>query len=400
MATYADKLERIKKNIQGRTGLSNLVPGSKAFQFIEATSFEAMQLEYKMEEYVRRVSILTATGKDLDNIGNKVVGVKRLGQVVPFVTASMKAIKLYVKSGVFGDINKDVNENPIDIVVPEGVIISGILSGQSIRLRISKQVTLSKDASEAYIDAEYLQGPVSAIPTGIINSHNFKNYTQAINNRLLVVNSVPIGSGREEEADDNYRYRIVNNPRAIPKTTYQGIYQAAITTSGVSNAFLEQASNGGGTFTIYVQGTTPITADEVVEDVNLKVSDIVGPWVVFNVRKPNYIGLSASLSIDTFGTLTNPEAVRDKIKALISDQINNFYGTEFFIESILRTAISAHANISNATFDYVHVYSGAGELRGYQEIDLNENQNPVLYLSSKEKLIVEPIANSITSTIG
>lgn len=400
MATYTDKLERIKKNIQERTGLSNLVPGSKAFQFIEATSFEAMQLEYKMEEYTRRVSILTATGQDLDNIGNKVVGVSRLGEVVPFVTASMKAVKFYVASGVFGDINKDTAGNPVDIVIPEGVIIEGSLNGSFIKLRVSKQAVLLTTESEAYINAEYIQGSISAIPTGIINSHNFSNYSQAINKRLLVANPVPIGSGREKESDENYRYRIVNNPKAIARTTYQGIYEAAITTSGVSNAFIEQASNGGGTFTVYVQGTTPITADEVVDEVNLKLSDIVGPWVVYNVKKPNYIGVSLSITVDTFGTLTNPAAVQAKIKALISDQINNFYGTEFFLESILRTAISAHANISAASFDYLHIYSGAGEERGYIEIDTVEDQNPTLYFNSKEKLIVEPIANAIITSIG
>jgi hypothetical protein len=400
MATYSDKIERIKKNLQIRTGLSNLVPGSTAFQFIEAVSYEAMQLEYKMEEYTKRVSLLTSTGEDLDNIGKKVLGITRLNSVAPFTTKSMKALKFYTKGGVFGDINKDENGNTRDIIIPEGVLITGNINGQIIKMRTTKEVTLPKYESEIFIDAEYIQGPTSTIPTSVLKTHNFKNYTQSINNRLLVTNSTPIGSGRESESDENYRYRLVNSSKAIPKTTYQGIYEAATTINGVSNIFIEQASNGGGSFTIYVQGITPITADEIIDDVRLKVSDTVSPWIVFNIKKPNYIGIALSITVETFGAITNPEVIASKIEASISDQVNNFYGNEFYIEAILKTAISAHQNIVKATFDFVNIYTGAGDSRGYIEVDFNETPNPVLYLNNKEKLIIEPITNSIYITMG
>jgi uncharacterized phage protein gp47/JayE len=400
MATYSDKIERIKKNIQSRTGLSNLVPGSMAFQFIEAVSYEAMQLEFKMEEYTRRVSLLTSTGKDLDNIGKKIVGLDRLGTVAPFVTKSMKAIKFYVKGGVFGDLNKDTDGNTRDIYIPEGVAVSGNINGKIVKLRISKAITLLKYESEMFVDAEYIEGPLSTIPTGIIKTHNFKNYTQAINERLLVSNPVPIGTGRETESDENYRYRLINSPKAIPKTTYQGVYESATMVNGVSNIFIEQASNGGGTFTIYVQGITPITADEVVEDVMLKIEDTVSPWVSFIVKKPNYIGLAMSFTVETFGAITNPNVIVSKVEALVSDQVNNFYGSEFQINSILRTVYSAHQNITRVTFDYVNIYTGAGDIRGYIEVDFDTNPDPVLYLNNKEKLIIEPVHNSISLSIG
>ena len=37
----------------------------------------------------------------------------------------------------FGDINKDASNSSIDIIIPEGVIISGNIAGQTIRLRSS-----------------------------------------------------------------------------------------------------------------------------------------------------------------------------------------------------------------------------------------------------------------------
>lgn len=400
MATYSDKLNRLKKALEQRTGLSSLVPGTKAFQIIESVAYEQMQLEYKIEEYVNRVSLLTATGGSLDKIGENFLGIKRLGEVEPFVTESMKAIKFYVSTGIFGDINKDATGTPQSIVIPEGTMIEGKIGTQPIRLRVSKVTVLPFDASEKYIAADFIQGQLATIPAGALKIHNFTGYTLAINNILKVTNPMPIASGRQRETDENYKFRLVNGLKAFPKTTTPGVHEIVTTTPGVSSVFIEQAANGGGSFNAFVQGITPITSDEVIVDVKSRLNEVIGPWVVYQVLKPNYIGLTMSIELRTFGSISNLEYITSVIVDKISEEVNNFYGPEFFVNSLLRIATNAHANISSAAFNYVHTYTGSDDIRGFSEIDLEADLNPVLYLSSKEKLIIEPIINSIAVMVA
>lgn len=399
MATYSDKLNRLIKALEARTGLSSLVQGSKAFQIMESVASELMQLEYKIEEYVNNVSLLTASGNYLDKIGENFLGIKRLEEVEPYVTESMKAIKFYVNSGVFGDINKDTSGAALDIVLPEGVLLEGKINNKTIRLRLSKTTELKKDESEKYVSAEFVQGEITSIPAGTIKVHNFKNYSQAVNDLLKISNTMPIASGREKESDTNYRFRINNALKSFPKTTYPGIYEAITTTPGVSNAFIERSSNGGGSFTAYVQGVTPITGDLVIEDVKDRLSSVVGPWVTTQILKPNYIGVTASISISTYGAIENADYILETIKDKINEEVNNFYGSEFYLNTLLKIVTSSHSSITTADFDYVHVYTGADDIRGFYEIDLEADSNPLLYISNKEKLIVEPIINSIIITV-
>lgn len=398
MATINDKLERLKRNVTNRTGISSIVPGTVSYQFLESVAYENMQIETQIQDFTRTKSLATGSDIDLDRIGRNFLGIERLDSELPFITESMKALKLYVATGTFGDINLDITGQAQNIIIPEGTIISGVYNGNQIRFRVSKDFILDKTLSEKFISAELITGPPGVIHVGILNSHNFTGYTQAINKRLLVTNTSPITTGREKESDDNYRFRLVNGLKAFPKTTYAGIYNELITIPGVSNIIIDQSSNGGGSFTVYVQGITPITSDELIDTVNSKLASIVGPWINYSVVKPRYIGISCSIKITTSGSIQNLDAVASKAKIDIENYVNNFYGDVIYFNSLLKIVQAAHPNILNATFNSLSFYSGSDEIRGENSIDI-EDTNPSLLMLPKEKIIVEPMLNSITITM-
>lgn len=395
MATYSDKLERMTHVLQTRTGLNNIIPGSKIHQILESFAYEMMNLEYDIEAYNRKNSLISAEGKDLDNIGDSpFFGKPRLGVVKTYVTDSMKALKFYVKNGTFGDINYDMTGTVKlgkSIIVPEGTIIESVTANRILKFRTTDTYELLPSEKEIYISAELIQGSYDVIPQNTLIRHNFSAYTQALNNKLLVTNVTAIGTGRESESDQNYRYRLINSPKAFPKTTEAGILELILTLPDVSSARIEKAPNGGGTFDIYVQGISPVTSNDTIENVKEIVSTSVGPWMVFNVLRPDYIGLELEIVLITRNG-ANEDYISSVAKDIIASYINNYQAYEFSILELAKHVEVSIDDVLSAVIVKANKYYGSEVSRKAKAIDLEEI-NPTIQIFSNEKLIVETLTD-------
>lgn len=393
MATYQDKIDRIVGSLTERTSLMNIVPGSMAGQLVQSVAYEQMNLEKILEDDAMANSLLSATGSKLDTIGNSFFGIARRPSISTAVTDSMKALKFYVKTGTFGDIN-----NNLPIIVPQGTIIEGTINSLTIRLRLTSDVTLVATDSEKYISAELVQGPNDILPSGTINRHYHKNYARALNSALLITNSSLIATGRPEETDNNYRYRLANSLSAFTRTNTDGIKETVNSIPGVSYSEVDQSSNGGGTFAIYVQGVSPITSDELILDVEFALSNQIPPWVMYNISKMNYVGLQMTLNLNVrnpsfyVGNTSFITGVQDAV----ATYINNFSYKQFEVHSILDVIKNYNNDITDVTFSFINKFTGVGLSRSYTTIDFTVDEAPIIFLTSIEKLVVEPVQNAIT----
>lgn len=396
MATFQDKLDRIVESWTRRTGLVNVIPGSTAYGLAESTAYEQLQIERLVEKSTKAKSLLDATGFDLDEIGGQFFGVERRKEIKPFVTSDMKVMKFYVKSGTFGSINSGG-----DIVIPEGVMLEGLSGGTTVRFRTTQQVTLPSFESEMYVSAELIQGPSDPISAWAINKHYFKGYSQAMSETLLVINPVVIGTGRAKESDDNYRYRLTNALRAFAKTNTAGIHATVTDLPGVSDAVILPAANGGGTFTVYVQSVSPETPDTLVDDATMALLQNAGPWVEYNILKPNYIGLQMDLVVTTRNpdTYALDDGFKHNIQDAVSNYVNNYFGADFYLMDILKLVENLHDDILDAQFASLKIYRGSGKFRKFNQVDLLVENNPIIYISNIEKVIIEPVANPITVAV-
>jgi hypothetical protein len=108
----------------------------------------------------------------------------------------------YVKSGNFGAIN-----NGQDIVIPDRVQISTVDPNGPIYL--ADAITLPAASNQQYFSATSMYaGSQSNSPSGVFTRHNFTNYAESRFGSLLVTNNYGIAGGRDQETDDDYRYRI------------------------------------------------------------------------------------------------------------------------------------------------------------------------------------------------
>ena len=390
MADYFGSLNRLLNSFKEKVGLQNLIPGTKGYQIAESIAYEQTMVENAITEYSTKNSIFTATNSDLDKIGNDIFGIPRLQEEQADITKSMKILKFYVEIGVFGDINRGENGLPQDIILPKGVSITGNINGIYYSFTTDSEYILGQNESEKYISAKMVQGDITMIPTNTLINHSFLNYSTAITKLLKVTNPSPISTGRAKETDDNYRYRISNSLRSHLTTTYYGIENALLTVPGVSSVTILNATSGGGTFTVFVQGITPVTSDDVISRCKDTLKTIIPPWVAYNVLKPYYIGIECILNVIV---AQKNDTITTNVIAAVSDTINNFGGNEFYINTILQQAQLSDSNILDVSFEMCRKHSGAETYRVYE--DIFTSSNPYISLYQLEKLIVEPISSAI-----
>lgn len=396
-ATYYDKLDNVTRFITDKTGIGNIVPGSIAYQIAQAIAYESYQQELKIDKEIDNNSILSAIDIYLDNIGDNFFGVKRKEARAPYVSEGMKALKFYVLGDrPFGAINSNN-----DITISKGTIISGSMNGNAVRFVVSEDTILGAAYYEGYVNAQLLQGPNSIITSNVLIKHSFTSYTDYQNSSLLVTNPYPILTGREKESDEDYRYRIQNSLRSLNQANIDGVLAVARSVQGVSDVTCYQAQDGAGTFTIYVQGITPITSDETITNVELALlQECATPWCDFNVLKPDYLGISMdiNISLTTTNSVANQDQFLTTIKSNIESYINNFNDTTLYFIDLKRQVLNISSDIANVEIVACTMYRGTDQFRQSEAIDLTSESSIVA--SDLEKIVVEPITDAITVSIG
>lgn len=393
MADLNNSLIRVLDKLKVAFGISSILPGSKLYQLAESIAYESYLTESMIDENILKNSLATATGYDLDLIGRNFFGISRIEEITPKITESMKLFKFYTNNGVsFGEINK-LNDQPTDILVPEGTLITGVYLGVEYTYRITSNILLTKNTSVGYFGAELIIGDNKTIPANTIKSHNFLTYTTSSSNLLLVTNTASIGTGRDRESDDNYRYRLTTSLKANSSSGYYGIKNKILEIPGVSNVEVLNGGSSGGSCDIYIQGVTPITSDELIITAKNAISSFIPPWCEYSVMKYRTIGLTMSFSIESGGRQLSQSSI-DSLESIITDYVNNFYGNEFRILTLSQLASQASPEFIYARLETLQVYSGSGDFRVYEDIDLLQ-VDPTIYLSNIDKIIIEQVYQPI-----
>jgi hypothetical protein len=394
MADLNNSLLRIIEKFKNAFNISTILPGSKLYQLAESIAYESATSESMLEDFVLKNSLMSASTFNLDTIGKNFFGLERIKNSNTVITASMKVLKFYTNNSVtFGNLNKTADGLLQDIIIPEGTVISGMYNQMEYSYKIKKQVILGKNTSIAYIDATQISGDNKIIPANILKEHNFYNYTANGSKSLLVTNAYSIGVGAQEETDNNYRNRLVTSLQSKSSSSYFGIRNEILAIPEVANVEIVNGAWGGGSLAVYIQGMTPITSDELIAKVYDVVSILVPAWATFTVNKFRYYGLTMSLRLNS-GALVLSEAAKQAVYNNIVEYVNNFYGNDFRIKSLLQIANSSSPEILNASLETVEIYTGSTDYRVYSLANLS-NPDPYIFLNTIDKLILEPTPSPI-----
>jgi uncharacterized phage protein gp47/JayE len=152
-------------------------------------------------------------------------------------------------------------------------------------------------------------GSQSNAPNGVFIRHNFTNYAQANFGSLLVTNNYGITGGRDQETDDDYRYRI-----HLKLISPSGANQAALqlqllTVPGIQDVVFDSQA---GTFYCYVYAITPLASASVLSAAQNAINNFVAFPLTGAVLNPDLVGISLSTTI----TLTAGSSATDQSTAV------------------------------------------------------------------------------------
>jgi hypothetical protein len=390
MAYIDERLFNIIDRVQSNTELANIVPGTNIFSILEANGYEFSKIENAFNAQVSRNNLLTASGSDLDAIAYNIFGIKRMGAIVPTVSAETKLIKLYTSSS-FGSINsgQDIVIAPGDIVM-EGATAQGFWKFSNY-----ETITLKSSDKEMFVAVRLILGPANIIPANTIIIHNFRGYSDSANGTLLVTNVAVIATGRPAETDENFRFRVSKALAAFTKTNFYGVHGAVTELPGVANARIGNASNGGGTTSIYIESISPQASTDLISKATSVLSETLPPWVNYSVSGPNYIGVTLVGTGSLFSQNDNTFSNKQSIIYDISSYINNFGVGAFDVLGLEDYILSRNRTLRSFTITSASIITGENDLRKYTTLDLTDDLTRIKFISYDEKLLVEPVTDAI-----
>ena len=192
------------------------------------------------------------------------------------------------RHGTFGDIN---SSNSIPLI--RGQVVSTQPYGQGITYRLLSPLTL--DASDNYAWAS-----VEATDTGsdynvgaeALIHHDFTDYEDYLNKTLLVTNIHAIGSGKDFESDNNYRYRLTQKVVDAEAANETALRLAALSVPGVADVIIKKHYRGIGTYGIIVKSITPTISDRLIDEVAERVIKKEGYGSARFVRGQKQVGFA------------------------------------------------------------------------------------------------------------
>lgn len=387
----ADSIEDLATN----TRLTRLSAGGKARAILEAVN-ERIEEQYDIFDLnLARAFVSAAPGQYLELIG-ALLGVYKESAVAASVDGTLQTLKWYVESGTFGNIN-----NSTDIFIPNGTIISTRAGTTGILYKTTGDVLLSSSGSSQYFSAEALApGEDSNVGTGLLAYHSFTNYTDYLNNTLLVKNINPIANGKNFESDDNFRFRIANRVLEAEAGNETAIRLAALTTPGVADIILLPRYRGIGTFGVIIQSITPTVSDSLIDNTIANIEKVKTMGDIAYVRGPKETGISLRTSIWYSSKLPTEEIddIEDELRDTIRNYINNLnIGEKFLVNRMVSGLFGVSEYLSNFGITGTPIE----ELYIHKESDVADNKIRQRLLAdyspkSDERVIIEP---SITDPI-
>lgn len=259
MPIFAEKESKIFGDILyevvNDTSITRASPGSKLRALSQATGKKLGRMWNQFDLNFIQAYLDGAGGQYLNFLGS-MVNTPRLGETVAASTAAEKIVKFHVTSALnFGGINGGSS-----IVIPAGETIGTEVGGGGITYRLPYTTVLSATDSEAYVTAEaQYSGTRANVGVGQIRFTSFTNYTDSINESLLVTNESEIIAGQDVESDTNYRFRIANATVASERANETALRLAALAVPGVADILMLQYFSGIGSFDIIVRAVSPTT---------------------------------------------------------------------------------------------------------------------------------------------
>lgn len=394
---YSDIVEDFVRQLSSTSNLTFLTRGAKSRSLLEAVAAELVAQSRLLEKDIRESRYSQATDQKLDLLGD-VLNVVRIRRRAAESLIGDLNVKFYVEPSVgsFGNLDSLPVINTGDrITTRSGGIVYEITDTLG---------TLSPSANVYYVGVKAIQsGAKFNLGKGSLNQHSYSDTS------LKVTNEFPIINGRDDESNEEYRFRLFNAIRRLETANDRAVFLAARITPGVGDVKIIPRLFGIGSSAVVVRPTigtdTPLSMINAVRSsVNLvkpNSSNIV-------VTPPDVIGFEFNIRVNYNRALSTTD--KSRIEGNILNRLNRFFnnldiGQSVSFNDIATLVVSSSGDIKSLgdgtnDFGRAWVYEADSFInnvvRRRREVLIQKNQLPVYSipghgLASLESSISFPI---------
>jgi len=392
--------EEVIETLASQTNVTYLSPGSKARLLLDIVNDKLGLQALQFDENIGKAFIRNATGTLLDFIG-EIFGVSRELKEKAEISEEEKNLFFYTLENSFGEIN-----NFEDIIIPAGTLKVYNTKDPSLNQIIyinSRQIILPANENSVYFSAE-AQGFGSEYNTGANTMvyHDFKNYADVLNQTLLVNNDISMTYGKNDETDDNYRFRIQQQTIAGEAANFSAIRLNLLSIAGVSDVVRIKFPKGIGTAHWLIKAVTPEVPPRLLTLAQEAIDEKQGEGLENIATAPITIGIQLIFSI------TYRERLEDKIKELIRSTIKRDLITyinnldieeDLIIDQMVKIILNSDDRISSmglpnsqSNFERINIYKRSAlsntKVRRsiYKDYSTREDERIII-----EPTIIDPI---------
>jgi uncharacterized phage protein gp47/JayE len=293
-------LEALQKN----AGISAVYPGSIARAFAEAIGTEIAQLYSSLSFSLKQSSLSTASGLNLDLIGELyAVPRKSVSDVVATERQSFNV--------------EFILDKPFsrDVVIPRNTYVYTDVDNFNVRqykFKLNGDVTIMSGSTRSYglVIPDFNDRSYTA-PVGSLTKHSYVPPAGVI---VYCNNPKEVYSVINAESDDNYRRRISSSIKTQATGTAESVRFAALSVKGVRDVRIRESSFGIGSCDIIIipEGGSNI---KTMPDIILEAISSVKPvGVRFNVR------LAEKMNINLVSTVTLVSGLTENMVMGIKNQ--------------------------------------------------------------------------------
>lgn len=271
-------LKRFQDRALARTDISNFARDSKFKSISDALGEELLRDRQEMIAAFDANQFSKAPLAQLMELGEQWGAAPRKEATFATVTRSERNILWTVTGGgTFGSINGGA-----DIVLTANTIVftnpNSNEFGETIQYVTTTSVMLPGGSSLAYTPVRaVVSGNRSNVGAGVLQNHNFTNYTDAANNTLRVVNLFPILTGQDPETVDQYRARLANYYVTLLQNNETKVRLERLQVPGVVDIKVIENYYGIGSGAAVVLGAENLSTTALVEAVQKRLNSFKTP---------------------------------------------------------------------------------------------------------------------------
>lgn len=384
--SYDDMVVQGLQRLKNYSNITQLAPGAKARMILDSVYGEQLSQHNLFDANLSQAYLRWAEGRFLDFYGD-MVDIPRLEATSATAEIEHNNFTWYA-SGTFGDIN-----NQLDFVIPSGLItistvefplpgysnpsMVGTIGQQVVEYDLIENVTCRASDSFVYgsIRAR-VEGSVSDVPSNVLRKHNFTSYGLSARNLLFCTNKYAISNGRDRESDESYKYRLMNANKAREQGNRIACRLAALSVPGVADVTEFVGEQGPGTFSMYVQGYTPVISPNLTARAEDAVKTVCSLGVRPFLLAPNPVGLEFVLAVNWKSTATSSNqgagyaAIRNTIEKALNITTTGGSVNLVDLANFVATSSSYIQSIGLARpgfFEEVYIYKSSADGLGVKK---------------------------------